>query len=98
MGQICKLPSTEESNLDTHSNDIRPLSQDQQLLQEQILSDNQFNNIPNQYSLQLSCTPEIVIPQYGQKMHSLQDSQYTPEFLGISQPFQQQVNIYQQQF
>ncbi|CAD8046020.1 unnamed protein product [Paramecium primaurelia] len=83
MGQICKLPTVVESSQQIDLYHKRPQSQDQQQLQEQILSDNQFNNIPNQYSLQLSCTPELVIPQYGQKMHSLQDSYYTPEFLGI---------------
>ncbi|CAD8143706.1 unnamed protein product [Paramecium pentaurelia] len=88
MGQICKLPSVDESS--------QPQSQDQQQLQEQILSDNQFNNIPNQYSLQLSCTPELVIPQYGQKMHSLQDSYYTPEFLGIRKQRQSSVHTEQQ--
>ncbi|CAK71261.1 unnamed protein product (macronuclear) [Paramecium tetraurelia] len=97
MGQICKLPSVTESIQYEDSNDKGPQTQDQQQ-QEQILNSNQLNTVPNQYSLQLSCNQEFGIPQFGQKMHSLQDSCFTPEFLGISQPFQQQVNIYQQQF
>ncbi|CAD8134435.1 unnamed protein product [Paramecium octaurelia] len=95
MGQICKLPSVTESIQDEDSNDKRPQSQDQQQ-QEQILNSNQLNTVPNQYSLQLSCNQEFGIPQFGQKMHSLQDSCFTPEFLGIRKQRQSSVHTEQQ--
>ncbi|CAD8054040.1 unnamed protein product [Paramecium primaurelia] len=95
MGQICKLPSVTESIIDEDLNDKRHQSQDQQQ-QEQIVNSNPLNASPHQYSLQLSCTPELVMPQYGQKMHSLQDSCYTPEFLGIRKQRQSSVHTEQQ--
>ncbi|CAD8043803.1 unnamed protein product [Paramecium primaurelia] len=102
MGQICKLPSTPEINTYNDVNHIQQMTyQDEVPYEEQenkISEQNQSFFPGNQLSMQLSQTPEFSLPPQQIKLYSQQDSQYTPEFLALSQPLQQQMNIYQQQF
>ncbi|CAK90589.1 unnamed protein product (macronuclear) [Paramecium tetraurelia] len=102
MGQICKLPSTPELKMNSDSNQIKEMTHEEEVQYEEqenkISEQNQSFFPANQLSVQLSCTPEFSLPPQQIKLFSQQDSEYTPEFLAISQPFQQQMNIYQQQF
>ncbi|CAD8048916.1 unnamed protein product [Paramecium sonneborni] len=102
MGQICKQPSTPELNQNSDDNNIKQMTQQAEIehYEEEIkISEQNYSFLPShQISMQLSCTPEFGMPPQQIKLFSQQDSQYTPEFLAISQPFQQQMNIYQQQF
>ncbi|CAD8142256.1 unnamed protein product [Paramecium octaurelia] len=102
MGQICKLPQTPELKMNSESNQIKQMTHEEEVEYEEqenkISEQNQSFFPANQLSAQLSCTPELSLPPQQIKLFSQQDSEYTPEFLAISQPFQQQMNIYQQQF
>ncbi|CAK55666.1 unnamed protein product (macronuclear) [Paramecium tetraurelia] len=102
MGQICQLPSIPELDTDLNANHVKQMTYQDEIQYEEhenkICEQNQSFVLENQISMQLSQTPEFSLPPQQTKLFSQQDSHYTPEFLALSQPLQQQMNIYSQQF